>query len=71
LPYNETKKHRITLPIGKESTRVINAIANRYRKETGGEWSQADVLSSAAGLGLRVMASKHGIEHQPLLALID
>ena len=68
---NETTKHRITLPIGPESVRVINGLAARYRKESGCDWSQAEVVAAAAGLGLRSLASQIGFEYQPSLALID
>lgn len=62
---------RVTIPVGKTSTSLINQIAARFRKETGSEWTQADVVAAASGLGLRSFCERFKLEHQSLLALKD
>lgn len=62
---------RVTIPVGKQSTSLVKQIAARFRKETGTEWTNSDVVAAASGLGLRSFCERFKLEHQPLLALKD
>lgn len=62
-------KKRLQITVGPKTQKLVKSLAARYRKETSMEWSDVDILESAAHRGLSVMASKQAIPVEPLTSL--
>lgn len=45
---------RVQVNINPEDSKVVHGIAAKWRKETGGEWSPLDVVTSCFRTGLAV-----------------
>ncbi len=64
-------KKRLQVTVGVETQKLIRDIAARFRKETNQEFSQSDVVESAAAHGLRHIAEKFKLDRKPLATLRD
>lgn len=64
-------KKRFQITVGPATQKTVKQMAAKFRKETGSEWTEVDVLESMATHGLKMLGTRFQMELKPLQTVRD
>lgn len=64
-------KKRLQITVGPDTQEIVKKMAAKFRLETRTEWSDVDVLESAASQGLRMLATRFKLKREHMATLRD